>query len=161
MAPRSHRRIALLSIHPRHANAILDGRKTVELRRTSLPPDVSHVVVYATSPLQRVLGWFEVGAVERDRPWRLWEEHGSATGIARREFRSYFAGAAQGTAISVRRAVALGSPVRLSSVWSSSPPQSFCYLDASRATGTARSHPYGTQRQDWLGPPHPVPTWGM
>ena len=133
MARRPHRRVALLSIHPRHAEAILDGDKTVELRRTRLPEDVSHVVVYATSPVQTVLGWFEVESVERDRPWRLWEKHGSATGITRKEFRSYFQGAVEGTAISVRRVVALKEPVALSSVWESVPPQSFCYLDSSRA----------------------------
>lgn len=141
MAHRPYRRVALLSIHPRHATAILHGEKTVELRRTRLPHDVSHVVVYATRPVKTILGWFEVGAVERDRPWRLWEKHGSATGITRAEFRSYFNGADQGTAISVRRVVALKKPVKLASVWSSVPPQNFCYLDpksASRLLGLAR-----------------------
>lgn len=133
MAQRAHRRVALLSIHPRHAEAILGGEKTVELRRTRLPEDVSHVVVYATSPVRTVLGWFEVAAVERDRPWRLWEKHRSATGITRDEFRTYFRGADEGTAISVRHVVALKEPVQLSSIWESSPPQSFCYLDSSRA----------------------------
>ena len=130
MAQQSHRRVALLSIHPRHATAILDGRKTVELRRTRLPIDVSHVVVYATSPMQTIVGWFEVDAIERDRPSRLWNRHGPATGVSRREFRTYFHGAEEGTAISVGRVVVLKSPVELSRVWSSSPPQSFCYLDA-------------------------------
>lgn len=134
MAHRPHRRVALLSIHPRHAEAILDGDKTVELRRTRLPADVSHVVVYATSPIQTVLGWFEVEAVERDRPWRLWEKHGSATGVTRREFRSYFEGASEGTAISVRRVVTLSRPVELADLGSPVPPQSFRYVDNSVAT---------------------------
>jgi predicted transcriptional regulator len=133
MAHQSHRRIALLSIHPRHAKALLEGKKTVELRRTRFPSDVSHVVVYATSPMRTIVGWFEVRSIERDRPWRLWIKHGSATGVTRREFRSYFDGAEEGTAISVRRAVALKSPLALSMLWSSPPPQSFSYLDSKLA----------------------------
>ncbi len=133
MAHRSHRRVALLSIHPRHATAILGGTKTVELRRTRLPSDVSHVVVYATSPMRTVIGWFEVGAVERDRPSRLWKKHGPATGITASEFRAYFDGVDEGTAICVGRVVALKKPVELSALWSSPPPQSFGYLDWARA----------------------------
>ncbi len=134
MAHRSHRRVALLSIHPRHATAIIEGAKTVELRRTRLPSDVSHVVVYATSPMRSIIGWFEVDAVERDRPSRLWKKHGAATGISAREFRTYFDGTDEGTAISIRRVVALKKPVELSALWSSPPPQSFSYLDSAIAT---------------------------
>lgn len=138
MAHRSRRRVALLSIHPRHATAILKGEKTVELRRTRLPSDVSHVVVYATNPMKSIIGWFEVDTIERDRPSRLWKRHGAATGVSAREFRTYFNGADEGTAISVLRVVALKKPVELAALWSSSPPQSFGYLDSTLATRLLR-----------------------
>jgi predicted transcriptional regulator len=138
VASRAHRRVALLSIHPRFASAILQGEKTVELRRTKLPADVSHVVVYATSPVKTIVGWFEVEAIERDRPARLWRRHGRATGVSAGEFRAYFEGVEEGTAISVRRAVALKKPVELSKLWSSTPPQSFGYLDSTLATRVLR-----------------------
>lgn len=134
MAHRSHGRVALLSLHPRHATAILKGEKTVELRRTRLPSDVSHIIVYATSPMKTVVGWFEVDTVERDRPSRLWKRHGSATGISASEFRTYFEGAGEGTAISVRRVVALKVPLELSALGSSPAPQSFRYVDSPVAT---------------------------
>jgi predicted transcriptional regulator len=138
VAKRSPRRVALLSIHPRHAKAILNGEKTVELRRTRVPDDVSHVVVYATSPMKIVIGWFEVDAVERDLPSRLWKKHGPATGVTATEFRAYFDGADEGTAISVGRVVALRKPVDLSTLWSSPPPQSFGYLESALATRLLR-----------------------
>jgi predicted transcriptional regulator len=106
----------------------------VELRRKRLPSNVSHVVVYATSPLQRIVGWFEVDSVEHDRPSRLWERHGPATGVSAREFKTYFHGAQEGTAISVGRTVSLRKPLALSTLWRSSPPQSFGYLDTELAT---------------------------
>jgi predicted transcriptional regulator len=80
------------------------------------------------------VGWFEVETVERDRPSRLWKRHGSATGISASEFRTYFEGSDEGTAISVRRVVALNSPVELSALGSSPAPQSYRYVDSSVAT---------------------------
>jgi predicted transcriptional regulator len=84
--------------------------------------------------MKTIIGWFEVDAIERDRPSRLWKKHGSATGVSASEFRTYFDGADEGTAISVRRVVALKKPVALSALWSSPPPQSFGYLDSALAT---------------------------
>jgi predicted transcriptional regulator len=133
VARRQTRRVALLSIHPRFARAILEGSKTVELRRARLPEDVSHVVVYATSPVQRIVGWFEVSRVERDLPSRLWRRHGTATGVSRDEFHAYFAGANEGTAISVGRVAALDKPLHLRALGHAVPPQSYRYLDEARA----------------------------
>jgi predicted transcriptional regulator len=127
----TNRRVALLSVHPRFAVAILDGSKTVELRRTRLPEEVSHVVVYATRPVQRVVGWFEVTRVERDHPSRLWRRHGRATAVSRKEFNTYFEGAREGTAISVGRVVALDEPLQLGVLGAMAPPQSHRYLDES------------------------------
>jgi predicted transcriptional regulator len=47
----------LLSLRPRFAQAILDGTKTVELRRTrvSAPPGTL-LVLYASSPVMAVVG---------------------------------------------------------------------------------------------------------
>jgi predicted transcriptional regulator len=133
VAGRQNRRVALLSLHPRFARAILEGSKTVELRRARFSADVSHVVVYATRPVQRVVGWFEVSKVERDRPARLWRRHGPATGISTREFREYFDGAVEGTAISVGHVVALDEPLQLGALGHPVPPQSYRYMDEALA----------------------------
>ena len=59
MADQSSGRIILMSIHPEYAEALLDGTKTVELRKSPVAGDISHIVIYATAPVQRVLGWVE------------------------------------------------------------------------------------------------------
>ncbi len=60
MASAAIGRVALFSIHPQYAEAILAGTKSVEFRRTPLADDVTHVVVYATAPTKMVVGIFEV-----------------------------------------------------------------------------------------------------
>jgi predicted transcriptional regulator len=136
MAGCSTRRIALLSIHPRHADNILNGSKAVELRRVPISDETSHVVIYATSPVCAVVGWFEVEGVDRASRSAIWETHGATTGVTRREFRRYFEGAAHAVAIRVRRPTRLATPVALDSIPGvSRPPQSFQYLEAASVAG--------------------------
>lgn len=130
MADRPPRRVALLSIHPRHAEAILSGRKRVELRRTPVSSDTTHVLIYATTPVKAVVGWFEVAGVDGDSRTGLWNTYRLVCGVTRHEFRTYFAGASRAYAIRVaaahRFAVALPLDV-LPGV--KRPPQSFQYVD--------------------------------
>ena len=66
-------RVALMSIHPEYANAILAGRKTVEFRKRPIGDDVTHVIVYATAPTGAVVGAFTVTGQDTTSLTRLWE----------------------------------------------------------------------------------------
>lgn len=130
MADRTPRRVALLSIHPRHANAILRGEKLVELRRTSVAADVAQVLIYATAPVQAVVGWFDVDGVDADSKTGIWDAHGAVAGVTRQEFRDYFAGATRAFAIQVGKAHRLDPTLSLDQIPGvRRPPQSFQYLD--------------------------------
>jgi predicted transcriptional regulator len=120
---------ALVSVHPKFADLILTGRKRVEFRKRRFAESVSHVVIYATSPVQKILGFFEVSAVREDTPGRLWRRYKARGGISRAVFSKYFGGHPLGVAIEVGRVFTLSRPVPLSGVSASSTaPQSFCYL---------------------------------
>ena len=47
---------AILSIHPEYAYKILSGEKTHELRKVLFKKPVTHVLVYATAPISKVIG---------------------------------------------------------------------------------------------------------
>lgn len=130
MADQALGRVALLSIHPRHASAILRGDKLVELRRTPVAADVTHVLIYATAPVQAVVGWFEVDGVDVASKSGLWSAHGSVAGVTRKEFRDYFSGAARAFAIRVGQVHRLLPMVSLDKIPGvRRPPQSFQYVD--------------------------------
>lgn len=132
MAHQPPRRVALLSIHPRHAEALMAGTKRVELRRTPVRDDTTHVIVYATAPVKAVIGWFEVAGVDVDSQTSIWNTHRAVSGVTRGEFRSYFAGAARASAIRVAAAHRLDSPLPLDAIPGvKRPPQSFQYIDPS------------------------------
>lgn len=120
--------VALLSVHPRFARALLAGEKGVELRRTHFSRDLSHVVLYATAPVKRIVGWFEVAGVDRATPEAIWTGHGRHSGLTREEFLSYYRGKQLGTVIRVRSATPLARPAPLSAVGAARPPQGIQYL---------------------------------
>ena len=120
-----------MSIHPHWADAIMDGRKRVEFRRARFSRQISHVVVYATSPIRRVVGYFEVAGVTAAEPETLWQQFADVGGIEAEAFRGYFEGAESGVAISVGKVQELSAPVELTAILPfAAVPQSFCYADA-------------------------------
>jgi predicted transcriptional regulator len=54
---------AVFSIKPYFADAILDGSKTVELRKIAPKRPVERVWIYATAPVMRIVGYFKPGKI--------------------------------------------------------------------------------------------------
>lgn len=122
-------RVVLLSVHPTYADAILDGRKTIEFRRRALPPDVWAVVIYATMPIGRIVGWFEIDGTVSASPEELWRDHGHEGCVERSFFDRYFALRKRGHGIRVKRSRRYHRALKLAEVSPSiRPPQSFQYL---------------------------------
>lgn len=131
-------RVALLSIRPKYAEEILAGRKRVEFRRRPLPQDVTRVVIYATAPVARVVGAFQVEAVDSTTPSEAWRQYHQVGGIGREDFESYYEGTDTAHVIRIRDVEIANSPFALSEVDESlRPPQSFVYL---RDPRWARAH---------------------
>lgn len=118
-----------MSIHPEYANAIFDGRKGFEFRRVLFKEDVREVVVYATSPVSRVIGKFEIEDIYTDSPNELWEKTENLAGVTKEMFDNYFRDRAKAFAIKVLNPVRFSKSQPLSNyVPSNTPPQSFCYV---------------------------------
>lgn len=129
MAFLADRRIALLSIHPCYAIALLSGEKRVEFRRRSLSPETQYVIVYATAPVQKVVGWFEIAEIASDSPERLWARFSDEGQVAKEDFERYYERCDAGAAIRVRKVTALREPVALSDLDEGlTPPQSYRYV---------------------------------
>ena len=98
----------VLAIHEQHANAILGGRKTHELRRRLRSVAAGdRVYLYATAPASAVIGSFVVRSVSRMSPDGMWARIGAGFAISETEFHTYTAGADEVTALEV------GEPRRL------------------------------------------------
>jgi predicted transcriptional regulator len=91
---------AIISIHPRYADAILSGTKTIELRRRipELPPG-SRLWIYATRPTSAVIGIATIQEVTKAHPTIVWKKHRNGAGMDHASFKAYFNGAQQAFAI--------------------------------------------------------------
>lgn len=120
----------LLSVKPRFAEAILAGEKTFEFRRAVFrSPDVTTVVLYASSPTCQVVGEFTIDEILSLGLDALWKSTRKGGWIDREYFDQYFDGCETGYALKVKRAKRYTVPLCLrKDLGLERPPQSFCYL---------------------------------
>lgn len=120
----------LISIRPKYADAILNGHKTVELRRTRPALGSGSVVlIYASSPDMALVGSAVVADIVTHHPLDLWVQHNQTLGVSYREFSDYFAGTdtAHGLVLQRARRLARISLTGLREI-GLSPPQSWRYV---------------------------------
>ena len=120
----------LLSIKPEFAEKIFSGEKRFEFRRVIFrSPSVEKVVVYASSPVQKVIGEFDIRRVLTLKKAELWKRTRKHSGIGKSYFDEYFEDLTTGHAIEISSPVRYQKPLKLQSVCESNrPPQSFFYL---------------------------------
>nr|WP_300309238.1 ASCH domain-containing protein [Halomonas sp.] len=121
----------LLSIKPEFADSILDGSKHFEFRKNIFKRDgIEKVVIYATMPVGKVVGEFDVGGVIALEPEELWEETKTHAGISFSFFESYFSGRDRGFAIKVKNPKRYEQPVALDDLIPNGiAPQSYRYIN--------------------------------
>lgn len=114
MTVESHRTTVLLSVRPRFAHGLLDGTKTVEIRRgrAHIEPG-STCLLYSSSPQRALVGAVEVETAHTGTPSAIWAEWGHLTGLARCEFDDYLHDSPEATAIVMRAAQRLSTPITL------------------------------------------------
>jgi predicted transcriptional regulator len=80
----------VLSLHDKHARAVMQGEKTVELRRRFADRWVGrNASVYATGPTSALLGTVTIDEVLKAEPDEIWDRFGSSVCCTRAEFDAY------------------------------------------------------------------------
>ena len=120
---------ALLSIKPEFAESIFKGVKKYEFRKTIFKsPEVNTVIVYATSPVQLIIGEFKIERILSDTPEKLWKETREHSGITEEFFFDYFYSSQVAFAIKIKNAQRYENALCLQKKYNIRPPQSFCYI---------------------------------
>ncbi|AZB09307.1 hypothetical protein EG344_10980 [Chryseobacterium sp. G0162] len=120
----------LLSIKPEFAFKIFEGKKKFEFRKVIFKKmDVTTVVVYASSPVQKVIGEFEIDTILTSAPEDIWEKTKKQSGITEKYFYEYFGEREVAHAIKIKDVKKYSEPLSLKDDFKVSPPQSYMYLD--------------------------------
>lgn len=120
----------LLSIKPEFAEKIFNGTKKFEFRRSVFKnKDVKTIVVYASSPVQRVIGEFEIDSILNYELQQLWDDTKDYSGISENFFFEYFINKEKGYAIKIKKTKLYKNSLSLKDDFNATPPQSFMYLE--------------------------------
>lgn len=118
----------VLSIKPEFANKIFDGTKKFEFRKAIFKNDkIKTVIVYSSSPVQQVIGEFEIERIINHDIDTLWGLTQQESGITEDYFYKYFADRLQGFAIQIKKVKKYKTPKCLRTDFNLFPPQSFAY----------------------------------
>lgn len=139
-------RVMVLSIHPRHVERILEGTKSVELRRTRpLIAPGQPVAIYATQPSGALVATCRIREVQTGPPDSIWRSVGSDTALTRVEFDEYFDGADSAVALHLEAVTALVGEVTLEDLRAHErrfqPPQTWHFFDRQRLVQLLGNHP--------------------
>lgn len=120
----------VMSVHPEYAERILAGTKTVEIRRKFSTARVpATCVLYATSPIQKVVGQVDIVRATRLDPQQAWIRFGQRADCTQREMDTYASGTDQVCALELKNPVRFPNAIALSTIrtWINraiKPPQS-------------------------------------
>ncbi|MBS9719190.1 helix-turn-helix domain-containing protein [Tianweitania sp. BSSL-BM11] len=125
-------RDVVLSIKPEYSTKILDGRKTVELRRRFpvSAPSGAIAYIYASAPIKAMVGIAEIRDVFKLPVEQIWNEFQTSAYIGRDKFDRYFEGLREGYALVFEGVRTFSRPLPLSELrekFGFEPPQSFLY----------------------------------
>ncbi|MCL1972387.1 MAG: ASCH domain-containing protein [Endomicrobia bacterium] len=119
----------LLSIKPEFAQKIFDGTKKYEFRKNIFKrKDIKKIIVYASSPVQQVIGEFEIKDILHDDVASVWKVTKQFSGISRQFYNEYFANVNKAFAIEIGTTKKYSSPKTLLYYGLNFVPQSFAYI---------------------------------
>lgn len=119
----------LLSIKPEFGYRILDGTKKFEFRKTLFKRrDIERIIIYASYPIQAVIGEFTIANILTDDVEKIWEKTECGAGITKEYYQEYFSSKDIANAIEVGSYKKYNKPKKLSDFNLSYAPQSFAYV---------------------------------
>ncbi len=118
----------VLSIKPEFANKIFDGSKKFEFRKSIFKNEnIKTILVYSSSPVQKVIGEFQIEKILKHDLETLWNLTKDYSGITEEYFYEYFAEKDHGFAIKIKSKTKYRIPKCLKEDFNLTPPQSFAY----------------------------------
>ena len=119
----------LLSIKPEFVEKIFAGTKKYEFRKSLFKQSgVKYVVIYASAPVKRVVGEFEIDDILSDDVDVLWRRTQKYSGISEAFYQSYFHNRKIANAIQIGHIKKYDRARSLSEFNIQQAPQSFCYI---------------------------------
>lgn len=119
----------LISIKPVFVNKILIEEKKFEFRKKNFSSKVRNIVIYSSSPKQKMVGYFNYTGVISGTPKEVWDKCKNHSGIDESDYFNYFRDKSVAFAIKIEKIETFRVEINPKEIWKNFiPPQSFYYL---------------------------------
>lgn len=124
----------LISIMPEFAKKIFAGVKKIELRkrRPKFLRPKDHALVYASAPLQAIVGEIEIEDIMEGPPQEIWAKYSEASGVSKEFFDSYYQDHSTAAGLLIGKTFEYPTKISLNEMRQAkprfSPPQNYLYL---------------------------------
>lgn len=118
----------VLSIRPPFVEAIIEGKKTFEYRRSIPRKEIDKILIYETAPVSMVVASTRIKQIICLPLDQLWLRTRRGSGISKEFFDRYFDGKESGYAYELEYVHVLENPLPLSHFGLAKAPQSFAYF---------------------------------
>ena len=137
-------KLMIMSIHPRHIQRILQGEKTVELRKTRPAVEAGQpAALYATAPTSAVVATCVIDRVVVGIPGQLRSALLGPARVTAQEYDAYLSGSPQAVALYLRNVSVLNEPITLDHIRQSQawhPPQTWHFLHPDHLSDLVGNH---------------------
>lgn len=121
--------IIMISTSPKQADIILDNpKKNVFFYKVTPANKVSRVLIYATAPVQAVVGEFDLDRIHIVALSTAWAQHGSSSSMTKKEFEAYFENHDKAHAMIAKETFRYSKPKSLEQFNMKKGPSGFQYL---------------------------------
>ncbi len=102
----------LLSIKPQFVKEIFNGTKKFEYRKAIFKnKDITTIVVYATMPVGKIVGEFEIDEILMEHPSKIWQKTKKHSGVSEEFYDEYFSGRDKAYAIKIKSLNEYSEPI--------------------------------------------------
>ena len=119
----------LLSINPQYVEQIISGKKYYEFRKFRCREDVNRILIYETSPAQRIIGEAGITEVIHDSVSNVWQKTKDGAGVSYDLYMQYYTGKSEAIAYKLDNLIIYKAPMTLTDIGVSSAPQSYIYVE--------------------------------
>ena len=118
----------LMSIKPEYVDKIFSGSKKYEYRKGLCKEKIDTIIVYSSSPIQKVVGELKIKQVLYDKKNVIWNKTNKYGGITKIKYDNYYENCGYVVAYEIEKAILYDKQKDLKDFNVRTAPQSYVYI---------------------------------
>ena len=118
----------LMSIKPEYVDKIFSGEKKYEYRKRLCKENIDTIIVYSSSPIQKVVGELKIKQVLYDKKNVIWNKTNKYGGITKIKYDNYYENCGYVVAYEIEKAILYDKQKDLKDFNVRTAPQSYVYI---------------------------------